>query len=269
LMSTKIAVVGGSFVDIYIYGDEPHRCEILEECGGSGLNVAFALHQLGFEVLFFSNAGEDHRGNFFVRKLQQLGFDTSHIERKSGETGLHISFNDKTIAVKRGVNDLDVDIDWKVVSDCSFAFINTEVSKRTIENFLKNFQGKIFLDVGPRRILNDEVRSLHEDLILIGNESQCERITCDVVKMGPSGARWNEIHIAGDGLAHPYTTGCGDVFDAVLIFSLLKGEEKRVALERAVKVSQEASKSFKSALAKAQAVKGLLEDAMAGLSTSP
>jgi hypothetical protein len=59
------------------------------------------------------------------------------------------------------------------------------------------------------------------------------------------------------------------VFDAVLIFSLLKGEERRVALEKAVKISQEASKSFKSALAKAQAVKDLLEDAEAGLSTSP
>ena len=269
MMSIKIVVVGGSFVDIYIYGDEPHRCEVVEDCGGSGFNVAFALHQLGLQVFFFSNVADDHRGNFLLNKLQQLGFDTRHITTKDGETGLHISFNDKTIAVKRGVNDLDVDIDWKVVSECSFAFINTEVSKRTIENFLKNFQGKIFLDAGPRRILSDDIRSLHEDLILIGNESQCERISCDVVKMGPSGARWDELHITGDGLAHPYTTGCGDVFDAVLIFSLLKGEERRVALEKAVKISQEASKSFKSALAKAQAVKDLLEDAEAGLSTSP
>ncbi|KUK02567.1 MAG: PfkB domain protein [Thermotoga sp. 50_1627] len=266
-MNPKIAVVGGSFIDIYIYGDEPHRCEILEECGGSGFNVAFALHRLRFEVLFFSNVGEDHRGTFFLSKLQQLGFDTSHIKRKSGETALHISFNDKTIAVKRGVNDLDVDIDWDAVCECSFAFINTEIPRRTIERFLKNFHGKVFLDAGPRRILSDYIRSLHKDLILIGNESQCETLTCDVVKMGPRGARWKELYIAGDGSVHPYTTGCGDVFDAVLIFYLLKGEERMVALERAVKVSQEASKSFKSALAKAQAVADLLKGAGSDLST--
>lgn len=266
-MGTKVAVIGGSFVDIYIYGDEPHRCEILEDCGGSGLNVAFALRQLGFEVLFFSNVGEDHRADFFLSRLESLGFDTSHIKRRSGETGLHISFNDKTIAVKRGVNNLDVDIDWDALSECQFAFIDTEVPLQTIEHLLRNFRRKIFLDVGPRPILREDIKSLHNDLILIGNERQCERFPCDVVKMGSRGAMWGELHFPADLSNYPYTTGCGDVFDAVLIFCLLNGEKREMALEKAVKVSQEAAKAFKTAFMKAQAVKDLLE-AVSDLSTS-
>lgn len=257
-MRTRFAVLGGSFVDIYIYGEEPHRCEILEDCGGSGLNVAFALQQLGFEVLFFSNVGEDHRGDFLLNKLEKLGFDTRHIKRKRGPTGLHISLNDRTVAVERGVNNLDLGLDWELLSECQLAFVNTEILRETIERFLKNFQGTVFLDVGPRKILDPSVRSLHEDLLLIGNTSQCELLPCDVVKMGSSGARWGELFVPTDGLAHPYTTGCGDVFDAVLIHCLLQGKDRKTALETAVRVSEEAAKTLKSAFAKAQAVKDLL-----------
>lgn len=258
MKKTKIVVVGGTFVDVYIYGDEPHRCEVLEDCGGSGLNVAIALQQLGFEVFFFSNIGDDHRGYFVLDRLKKLDFNASHIKVRSGETGLHISLNEKTIAVKRGVNDLNVEIEPEILRECECAFLNTEIPKSTIEVFLKTFQGKTFLDVGPRRILDDSVKVLSKDLILIGNESQCEKLNCDVVKMGPRGSRWGKLHIPGDGIDHPYTTGCGDVFDAVFIFSLLRGDDEKTALEKAVKVSQQAAKTIKGAFAKAIAVKDLL-----------
>lgn len=258
MKKTKIAVVGGTFVDVYIYGDEPHKCEILEDCGGSGLNVAITLQNLGFEVFFFSNVGDDHRGRFVLDRLKKLGFNLSHVKMRSGETGLHISLNEKTIAVKRGVNDLDVDIEPEILKECECAFLNTEVPKNTIEKFLRNFQGKIFLDAGPRRTLDDGVKLLSKDLILIGNESQCEKLSCDVVKMGPRGARWGKLHVPADGIEHPYTTGCGDVFDAVFIFSLLSEADRKNALEKAVKVSQEAAKTIKGAFAKATLVKDLL-----------
>lgn len=258
MKKTKIAVVGGTFIDVYIYGDEPHRCEILEDCGGSGLNVAIALQRLGFEVFFFSNVGDDHKGRFVLDRLKKLNFNGSHVKMRSGETGLHISLNEKTIAVKRGVNDLDVDIEPEILKECECAFLNTEVPKNTIEKFLRSFQGRIFLDAGPRRILDDSVKSMSRELILIGNESQCEKLSCDIVKMGPRGARWRELHVPGDGIEHPYTTGCGDVFDAVFIFSLLRENNKKSALEKAVKVSQEAAKTIKGALTKALAVKDLL-----------
>lgn len=245
-------------MDVYIYGEEPHRCEILEDCGGSGLNVAIALQNLGFEVFFFSNIGDDHRGRFVLDKLKKLDFNEYHIRVRSGETGLHISLNEKTIAVKRGVNDLDVDIEPEILKECECAFLNTEVPKNTIEKFLRNFQGKIILDAGPRRILDDGVKSLSKDLILIGNESQCEKLSCDVVKMGPRGARWGKLHVPGDGIEHSYTTGCGDVFDAVFIFSLLRENDKKNTLEKAMKVSQEAAKTIKGAFTKAISVKDLL-----------
>ncbi|MEN3008396.1 PfkB family carbohydrate kinase [Pseudothermotoga sp.] len=254
----KIAVVGGIFIDVYIYGDEPHKCEIFEDCGGSGLNVAVALQRLGFDVFFFSNVGEDYKKNFVLNKLRELNFNETFIKARGGETGLHISMNERTIAVRRGVNDMEIDIDQEILSECECAFLNTEVPKSTIEKFLNIFRGKIFLDVGPRKILNEDVKSLSKDLILIGNESQCKRLNCDVVKMGPRGGRWGEIYVSGDGIDHPYTTGCGDVFDAVLIFSLLHGDSRNSALEKAVKTSQEASKTIKGAFRKAIMIKDLL-----------
>ncbi len=247
----KIAVVGGTFLDLYIYGEEPHSAEIIEDCGGSGLNVAFGLKKLGFEVFFFSNLGDDHRGKFILESLQKENMDVSKIKTCKAKTGFHLAHNEKVIAVDRGANRLPVSIDYELLASSDVLFVNTEVPTETIKGILERCINKtVFLEAGPRPVLDSSIREYCGKLIVIGNERECQRIQCDIVKLGPKGAKWGELFVKGDLNNYSYTIGCGDVFDAVLIASLCKGDDREEALKRAVAISQEAAKRIKGAFNK-------------------
>ncbi len=246
----RIGVVGGTFLDLYIYGEEAHSVEIIEDCGGSGLNVAFGLMNFGFEVLFFSNIGDDHRGQRILNQLRKEGFNLTYMSVVKGETGLHVAYNEKVIAVSRGVNRLPVSLDHQILETCDAIFVNTEVPVETIQDVLKNHRGKkIFLECGPRPILDNSIKDLY-DVLAIGNERECQKISCDVVKMGPMGAKWGEIFVEADRQGYKYTIGCGDVFDVVLLVSLIYSKGKEEALKKAVFISQEMAKSIKGAFNK-------------------
>ncbi len=247
----KIAVIGGIFWDIYIYGDQPHSAEILEMCGGSGLNIAFGLKMMGFDVSLFSNIGDDYRASLIISELENLGFDTQHIKKTAGATGFHIAFNEKPIAVNRGVNKLPVQIDEDQLKAFDCLVINTEVPPESVYKSIDLSKGKrIFLDIGPLANLTKDIKKMADNLIVIGNLKESEKIECDVIKLGPKGARWGEIFVSADGIDYPYKIGAGDVFDVVLISQILFGTDKIQTLQKAVRISQNAAKSIKGAFSK-------------------
>ncbi|WP_052295993.1 PfkB family carbohydrate kinase [Pseudothermotoga thermarum] len=247
----KIGVVGGIFLDIYIYGEKPHSVEIIEDCGGAGLNVAFGFKKLGHDVLFFSNIGDDYKGRMIIERLKKENFDVSNIAICQADTGIHIAYNERTIAVKRGTNDLPVKLNHQILSSCDAIFVNTEVPLETVVEVLKVHRNKkIFLEAGPRRICEDAIKAFAEDVVTIGNLQECEKIRCDVVKMGYKGAKWDELFVEGDGQEYKYTIGCGDLFDVILIDCLLKGGSREDCLKKAVLVAQEMAKSIKGAFNK-------------------
>ncbi|MGB9819725.1 MAG: carbohydrate kinase family protein [Pseudothermotoga sp.] len=254
-MKIKIAVVGGIFWDVYIYGEKPHSAEILEVCGGSGLNIAYGLKLFGFDVSFFSNIGTDYRADLILSELKKLDFNTEYIKRIHGETGHHIALNEKPIAVNRGVNKIPLEIDEEDLRRFDYLVINTEVPPESVYRCIDLLKEKtIFLDIGPLANLKKDTKTLSENLLVIGNQKECERIDCDVIKLGPKGARWGELSVDGDGMDYPYKIGTGDVFDVVLISSLLRGVDRLQALEKAVSKAQMAAKTTKGAFSKMRTV---------------
>jgi len=241
----KIAIIGGTFWDIFIYGEEAHRVEILQSPGGSGLNVAFGLYRLGFEVAFFSNLGRDLYASEIVRILQGFGFETCGMKVREGETGLHIALNEKPVGVNRGVNRLQVEFD--ALSEYDFVFVNCEVPPETIRRVCREAK-EVFLDLGP--LSSVDPADMDGKIFVIGNERECSKKRCDVIKLGPKGARWGEVFVRGNGVESPYRIGSGDVFDVVFLALLLKGKEKREIMEWAVSVSQDLSGRVKGAFNK-------------------
>ncbi|MFN4190052.1 MAG: carbohydrate kinase family protein, partial [Pseudothermotoga sp.] len=249
----KIAVIGGIFWDVFIYGEQAHSAEILEMCGGSGLNLAFGLRKMGFDVSFFSNIGNDYKANLIMTELKKYDFDTQFIRQRSGDTGFHIALNEKPVAVNRGVNKLPVQIDEEHIKHCDCVVINTEVPKESIYKFMElSKEKKIFLDIGPIANLSKDVKGMARNLLVIGNAQEAEKINCDVIKLGHRGAKWGDILIEGDGIEYQYKIGSGDVFDVVLIWSLLNGADRLQALKNAVQKAQFAARSIKGAFSKMQ-----------------
>ena len=70
--------------------------------------------------------------------------------------------------------------------------------------------------------------------LLLPNEREAEVLGDQgemVVKLGPQGARWGDLHVPAEAVAVVDTTGAGDAFAAGLLAARLNGAEKRAALE--------------------------------------
>jgi len=228
----KIAIFGGTFWDIFLFGEDPHKTIIRESPGGSGLNVAYGLFLLGHRVDFYSNVGEDFRGKHLMDELKRSGFDVSHMSILHGKTGLFIARNGRPLAVEIGVNRENIAVP-PTMDDYDLVFATGEVPKKTLKTVCERGHN-VVIDIGPRaKIDTSGLKAL-----IIGNEKECSRTRCDVVKMGPEGARWGDIHVPGNGKSFFYPIGLGDLFDVVLIHELLKGRSRREALEKAVECSQ-------------------------------
>jgi len=256
-----VAVFGGTFWDVFIYGNRPHEVEILELPGGSGLNIAFGLHKLGYSVHFFSNIGNDWRGKELLKQLSENGLSTNGLTIKEGKTGYHIALNDTPIGVDRGVNRLNVEFDDDTLKNADIVVINSEIPVESIYKICSKAEKLCFIDLGPRFVIDtDKLKELSKaKLIFIGNEKECIKKNCDIIKMGSKGASWEEITVEGDLQNYPYKVGAGDVFDVILIDSFLKGLDRRTCLKRAVSIAQIAAKEIKGAFSKMMTLDSLRE----------
>ncbi len=251
-MNEKIVVFGGTFLDVFIYGDNPHDTKIIESPGGSGLSIAFGLFRLGFDVEFISNIGNDWKGKEILSQLREYKFNIHGINVLEERTGYHISKEDVAVAVDRGVNKLPLRITKDSVGRADIVIINTEIALCSFKEICSSFTGRIFIDMGPLfNIRRADINiNNNAEAIFIGNHDLGEIEDFDIIKKGPMGATWNEIQVKGNGKKYPYTVGAGDVFDVVLIASLLKGKTRRESLLNAVKISQDMTKDIKGAFNK-------------------
>lgn len=235
----KIDVFGAIFLDRYIY-EEGGNTQMVESIGGSGLSIALGLHLLGHDVKFYGNIGHDDRKIKIFNLLKKNYFQVDNISIKSGVTGLFTAKNDKVTMVERGVNAELLTINVEELRN-EYAVVTTELNKSSLQRILSYNWEKIFLDVGPRpHILEDII--LPDNVIKIGNAKEDEKSPCHIVKLGPNGAKWGNTLVAGNNISLPYTIGAGDLFDTILIDSILKEKDRRTALNLAVGYAEECCK---------------------------
>ncbi len=224
----KIDVFGAILIDQCI----DDKGETTESIGGSGLNIARGLHLLGHDVQYISNIGNDVYKDTVFKTLELSSFPTQSITIRQGKTGLFISQNNQMKSVERGVNALPLTLDTGLLrNEC--AIITTEIHESSLEKILSFNWKNIFLDIGPRPQILDNL-SLPQNCVTIGNVEENKIKTSQIVKLGPKGANWNDIKVPGSNMPLPYTVGAGDLFDTILIDNILKGKSKKTALSSAV-----------------------------------
>jgi sugar/nucleoside kinase (ribokinase family) len=184
--------------------------------------------------------------------LREYKFNIHGINVLEERTGYHISKEDVAVAVDRGVNKLPLRITKDSVERADIVIINTEIALRSFKEICSSFTERIFIDMGPLFSIRRADININNnaEAIFIGNHDLGEIEDFDIIKKGPMGATWNEIQVKGNGKKYPYTVGAGDVFDVVLIASLLKGKTRRESLLNAVKISQNMTKDIKGAFNK-------------------
>ncbi|MFW5850608.1 MAG: PfkB family carbohydrate kinase [Bacteroidota bacterium] len=83
-----IYTIGETVLDIVIKDMLPQAVK----AGGSALNTAVSIAQLGNSVSFISELGTDTAGTFIIDFLNQKKVDTSHIISYAGKTSLAIAY---------------------------------------------------------------------------------------------------------------------------------------------------------------------------------
>lgn len=86
----SVLAVGEPFLVVQ-WPNERYRDEAILGVGGAEVNALATLATLGVSCALISRVGQDLVGDFVLESLQQLGIDTSFIERIQGErTGLQV-----------------------------------------------------------------------------------------------------------------------------------------------------------------------------------
>jgi ribokinase len=169
---------------------------------------------------------------------------------------LHISLNDKTVGVNRNSNEIYFE-PW-VRKDTDMIYVDTELPQRLAYDLLEKVKNmKIVVDFGPRFNLDYcRINVSSNDFLFIGNGGYNLSEKCDILKLGSKGARWHDFLFGGTGEEYVYTTGCGDLFDVIVMDDILKGCDKIKTLKDACSVSQEAARSVKGAVNKMLHING-------------
>ncbi len=236
-MEAQIEVVGGIFKDVLLYGNGLHATELLEMPGGTAYNVFLALNEVGVKCHFHGAVGND-----WVFEKENIRIVPN------AKSGLFVSFNEETtLAVYRGAN-LKAPRE-KITGNALFATL--ECGGNLFEYYAQEMKGRngtVFLDPSPVFEWRKEFGELCD--VLLPNESEFSSIGSlpeqikIFLKMGTKGAKYiymNEekrIKIRKSG---PYPLGCGDAFDAAVVYAYMKNQTASEMLEFAVSVSQNAA----------------------------
>ena len=253
--SPRITVVGSANIDHVVRCERlPRPGETLTDAvferipGGKGANQALAAARLGAAVRFVGRIGRDE---FPLRSLQDEGVDVGHVVHDDGESGVAVILvpqgGDNVIVVAPGANRrLTPDEVTSAIADrppdavvCQQEIPPDAVAAAFAAARQARADCLCCLNAAPARRPVDP--GLKPDLLIVNRYEQEVAGTFDglvALTLGAEGAvlldagrevvRARAPHIdAVDG------TAAGDAFCAALVFSLLEGRDRAVALSRA------------------------------------
>ena len=237
-----IDILGGEFRDIIFYGNDIHSDNFLEVPGGTGYNVFIGLLRLGFSVKFHGKVGNDWPFELFT------------VRDEKEKSGIFVSRNEKTIlGVYRGAN---LTVEYSPLQS-SILFSTLECGGGIFKIYassVKKEGGLVVLDPSPITEWRPEYLKMCDILlpdeeeynVILSSTTQTEMGSkCFFIKKGRNGAIYMEGNVAKylvftePGGKH--TLGCGDAFDVVVLYGLLKQVQKDKVLELANNAGRRAS----------------------------
>ncbi|MFT4417276.1 ribokinase [Fredinandcohnia humi] len=272
-MSAEIVVVGSLNVDLVVsvsrrpeWGETVLGKGFFTGNGGKGGNQAYAAGKLGASVAMLGKVGDDSFGNQLLSSFEEVGVDTTSIERVPGEsTGVAlINVNDEgenSIIVSPGANH-HVTPEYvrkheQVLQQAKLVMVQLEIPLETVlevAEIANKYGVPLMLDPAPARKLPDELYK--KVTYIVPNESELSIITDSEVtdmksatkasrgllekgvdtvfsKLGSKGV----VVIKSDKTfsVEPYkvspvdTTAAGDAFAGALATALVEGKDLQSA----------------------------------------
>jgi ribokinase len=253
--SPRITVVGSANIDHVVRCERlPRPGETLTDAaferipGGKGANQALAAARLGAAVRFVGRIGRDELP---LRSLREEGVDVGHVGRDDGESGVAVILvprsGDDVIVVAPGANRrLTPDEVTAAMADvppdaviCQQEIPPDAVVAAFAAARQTNADCLCCLNAAPARGPLDP--GLNPDLLVVNRYEQEVAGTFAGLVALTLGAEGAVLLDAGQEVARarpPHVdavdgTAAGDAFCAALVFSLLEGRDRAVALSRA------------------------------------
>lgn len=276
----KIAVVGSTNMDL-VYrvphivkpGETLHSTKHQLFFGGKGANQAVTAGQLGADVHFIGNVGEDNFGQQIKENLQNKGVNIEAVQQV-GATGQAIiqlaNSGENAIVLFPGANFLvtpaQIDVHKETIETSKVLLLQLEIPIQAVEQ-AANIAAKkgvpIILNPAPAQIISDAL--LANVSILTPNETELEilsgmKINTDeqliqactillekgvkaiVVTLGENGAFYMNASERGyvrvNKVEVKDTTGAGDAFNGALAVAQCNGMTLKESIVYASKVSE-------------------------------
>ena len=229
--------------------------------GGKGSNQIVQAALLGMDCQMFGQVGEDERGEWLIKKLDEAGVNTQKIARKGEQSGRAFIMVDEKgeneIVVSPGANgSLGKDYVEEVKSDLAsldaLGFC-LEVPVETVEKALREVEGPIkVLNVSPIPASPSLDMAKGADVVIV-NEDEAKDVMGKPMPSSPDNFLWGTAAkmlkkrglpsvvitlgskgsvVLEEGKAWPIspkavtpkdTTGCGDSFTGSLLAALASG----------------------------------------------
>ncbi|MEM3637108.1 MAG: carbohydrate kinase family protein [Conexivisphaerales archaeon] len=260
-MKARVAIIGDLVIDHFCYQDltiEKGGNYLLENMvrrpGGVAGNIAFYLKQFGVEPAVFSAVGSDDEGEYLLTDLKKFGIKTDHIGIMKGKSGFLFvivgSDGERTMVGSRGVADFYLPSSKEIISS-SPSWIHVSgymlLGKRGKDIWREAVRAKkelgVDLSLGLEGMQSIDFGVEKDASIILCNRMEFQKYfgmsyeevasrfntTTIIVKSGSEGCyvlKGGVTRIEGNRAKNVKdTTGAGDLFDAAVIASLLKGRD--------------------------------------------
>jgi sugar/nucleoside kinase (ribokinase family) len=246
----KLVVLGDLMIDVIARASGPLArgsdtpANVSLEGGGSGANVAAWAAALGTPVCFACRVGDDLPGRRAVDSLLQGGVKVHAAVDRDRPTGTCVVLvepgGERTMLPDPGANDAPVDVPdaWlepgRHLHVVGYALLRDGARPGALAAIERAQAARMTVSVDPSSWALIRPGTIPQVDLLLPNEREAEvlgELGEMVVKLGPGGARWGDVHVPAEPVDVVDTTGAGDAFAAGLLGARLKGAGKREALE--------------------------------------
>ncbi|RVU54556.1 winged helix-turn-helix transcriptional regulator [Anaerosphaera multitolerans] len=284
-----VTVVGGANVDIVGHSKEKlvrndsNPGQVVQSCGGVGLNIAENISRLGIRTSLVSVVGADDRGKQILAELNLLDVDTANMFIiQNSSTSMYLAILDENRDMDVAINDMEI-MDRltpnliskrkQIIENGEVSVIDTNLNKETLIYILETIDQKHFVDAvsvhKSEKIVDliDKIYFLkanqYEASFLSGVEITDEKSAIEagkiliekglstlVITLGELGSVYVDNNKAEYVKSKPIkvenASGAGDAFMAGYVYSYINGYGVKKRLEFASAASRVILKSEKT-----------------------